>query len=118
MSPQRWVLFFLSILTGIGLGLLYGWVLSPIEYVDTSPDTLRADFRADYTLMVAEVYETEQSIEAASRRLAALGAKPPAQLAREGLEFARTHQFSEQDIDLLQDMLFDLEAARPAGAQP
>ena len=44
----------LVLLLGIALGLLVGWVLVPIQYVDTTPDTLRGDYRADYVLMVAE----------------------------------------------------------------
>ena len=46
---------FLSAL-GIGLGLLYGWVIDPADFFDLTPDTLRADYKADYVLMTAEAY--------------------------------------------------------------
>ena len=45
---SRWTLPLLALLIGIALGLVYGWIISPVEYVDTTPDTLRADYRADY----------------------------------------------------------------------
>src|SRR5512143_844997 len=85
MSAQRWLLFALSIVVGVGLGLLYGWVISPVQYVDTTPSTLRADFKADYTLMVAETYESDQNVEQAARRLANLGSQPPAQIVAEAI---------------------------------
>ena len=53
MSKKRWFLFALAIAAGLGLGLYYGWVVSPVAYVDTNPTTLRLDFRADYTLTLA-----------------------------------------------------------------
>ena len=49
----RWFLFFLSIALGLAAGLYYGWVINPVEYVNTTPDTLRVDYQADYVLMVA-----------------------------------------------------------------
>jgi len=37
----RWIRFFLAIAVGIAGGLFYGWWVNPVEYVNTSPDTLR-----------------------------------------------------------------------------
>ena len=48
---SRWILFIFAILVGAGLGLLYGWVINPVDYVDTTPDTLRIDYKTDYVLM-------------------------------------------------------------------
>ncbi len=119
MSPQRWILFALSILVGIALGLIYGWVISPVEYVDTSPDSLRADYRADYVLMVAEIYQTEQDPGKAIRRLALLGgATLPHEIAAEALQFAQTNPYSPQDILLLQNLSLALQIYNASGAQP
>jgi hypothetical protein len=102
--------FFLSILTGFGLGLLYGWVISPIEYVDTSPDTLRADYRTDYVLMVAEIYQVEQDPEQAVRRLGLLGgALSPYEVVAQSLQFARANGYASQDILLLQNLTVALQ---------
>jgi hypothetical protein len=116
MSPQRWLFFFLAILLGLGLGLLYGWVISPVEYVDTTPDTLRADFRADFVLMVAETYQGDQNIEAAARNLAQLGSQPPAEIAAAALKFARQNGYSTEDITRLQNLTIALQAWQPSGA--
>jgi hypothetical protein len=118
MSAQRWLLFILSILVGLGLGLVYGWVISPVQYVDTTPSTLRADFKTDYTLMVAEVFESEQDLEQAARRLASLGSQPPAQIASAALSFAQEHAYAPADLGLLQNLTLALQVWQPAGNQP
>ncbi|PWH18672.1 MAG: hypothetical protein DDG60_00120 [Anaerolineae bacterium] len=113
MTAKRWVLFFLSILVGTGLGLYYGWVVSPVEYVDTIPSSLRADYKADYCLMVAEVFESEKDVEAAARRLALLGSQPPAAIASAALDFARQNGYAPADIQLLQDLTLALQVWQP-----
>jgi hypothetical protein len=45
---SRWTLFFIVLLLGLGLGLLYGWVINPVSYQDTTLDTLRIDYKTDY----------------------------------------------------------------------
>ncbi len=118
MSPQRWFFFLLSILAGIGLGLFYGWKINPVQFVDTAPNNLRPDFRADYALMIAETYQLEQNPQSAARRLALLGAQPPAEIAASALQFARSNGYDEQDIQLLQKLTLALQVFAPAGSAP
>jgi len=113
MSPQRWFFFLISILVGIGFGLYYGWVVSPVQYVDTTPATLGADFRADYTLMVAETFQSEQNLENAARHLAILGSQPPAEIVSAALSFAQKNNFNPADITLLQDLNVALQGWQP-----
>ena len=118
MSKKRWFLFALAIAAGLGLGLYYGWVVSPLAYVDTNPTTLRLDFRADYTLMVAESFRRDQNIENAAQRLAYLGNEAPAGFAAEALNFAQKNNFNPVDISLLQTLEEALLARNPATSQP
>jgi hypothetical protein len=118
MSPQRWIYFTLVILTGLGLGLLYGWLISPVEYVDTTPNTLRADFRTDFVLMTAETYQSEQDIETAARRLALLGSQPPNETAAQALRFAEQNGYYPADIRLLQDLIAALQVWQPSDTMP
>jgi hypothetical protein len=113
MSAKRWLIFFASIALGVSLGLLYGWVISPVEYTDTTPDSLRADFRADYTLMVAEVYDAEKSIPNAAQRMALLGSAPPAELTSQALEFARQNGYGAADVTLLENLLLAFQLGQP-----
>lgn len=117
MSPLRWLFFILSIAVGIGLGLYYGRVISPVQYVDTTPATLRADFRADYTLMVAETFQNEQDLDNAARRLAILGSQPPAEFVLQALSFAQQNKYSPADMALLQKLNVALQIWQP-GATP
>ncbi len=110
----RWITALLALLLGIALGLLYGWVISPVQYVDTTPDTLRADYRADYVLSVAESFQSDQDADLAARRLAILGSQPPGDLAGQALQEARRYGFPEADISLLQKFTTAMQAIQPA----
>ena len=57
----RWLPPLILAIIGIALGLLYGWVIEPVKFVDTTPASLRADYQTDYVLMVAEAYRSDQA---------------------------------------------------------
>ena len=82
-SMPRWFPILIAVPLGITLGLVYGWVIDPVQYTDITPDALRIDYRTDYVLMVAEAYHAEQDPALAAQRLAVLGSEPPAVIARE-----------------------------------
>jgi len=110
MTSNRWVFILLALLAGIALGLVYGWVIDPVDYFDLTPDTLRADYKADYVLMTAEAYRLEQDPGLAARRLAIFGAKSPFAIAADGLDYARANGFSGSDIALIQELVTALQA--------
>lgn len=101
---SRWVRFLLAIAAGIGLGLLYGWVINPIEYVDTTPGTLKIDYKTDYVLMVAEIYQADSDLPAAARRLALLQELPLSEMAYKALLFGQKAGYGDEDLTLLQDL--------------
>lgn len=116
---KRWVWILLALAAGFGLGLLYGWALNPVEFTDLTPDTLRADYRADYILMVAEAYQSEKDADLAARRLAIFGSDSPADIAASALPFGRENGFSASEISALEDLVAALRAWQPAsGAAP
>ncbi|MFM8322504.1 MAG: hypothetical protein ACKOC5_16445 [Chloroflexota bacterium] len=106
---MRWIRFLLAILVGAAAGLAYGWLISPVRYVDTSPDTLRIDYKTDYVLMVAEAYAAEQDLPAAVRRLALLGAASPDEQLGRAIEFAAQNGYNAADVQRLQDLLAALQ---------
>ncbi len=71
----------LGLVAGLGLGLLYTWVISPVQYVDTAPVSLRDDYKADYLKLAAEAYVVDGDVERARLRVAALGEADPARAA-------------------------------------
>jgi len=98
---SRWVRFAAAIAVGIGLGLLVGWAISPVKYVNTSPETMSADYKTDYVLMVAEVYQSDGNLTLASQRLALLGKQSPLQQVQQALSYAIGSNYSSGDIVLL-----------------
>ena len=117
---MRWILFFISIALGIAAGLYFGWVVSPVEYVDTTPDSLRVDYKADFVLMVAETYQAEKDLAQAARRLALLGGNTPDTPVSEAIQFATTSRlpYSEVDLALMRTLAQDLQSWEPSPEVP
>jgi hypothetical protein len=113
----RWLAFLIAIAAGLGLGLYYGWVVRPVAYVDTAPNTLRADYKADYALMVAEAYQAEGDLPAARRALALLGAAPAVSV-QNALTFGIAHGYASQDLYALQQLLAALQSRPIEGSSP
>jgi hypothetical protein len=101
---RRWVRFIIVIIIGIGLGVLYGWVLDPVDFIDTTPDTLRSDYQADYVLMVAEIYAVERDAESAVLRLTYLGDPSPVDSVQNALIFAVEAGYGTEDLRMLRDL--------------
>ena len=117
---RRWIWFLIFVILGIGVGLLYGWVINPVKYVDTTPAKLRTDYQTDYILMVAEAYQAEGDLDLAARRLAVLGDSPPAEIVRLAMISAAQISYADSDQELLSHLTSALQTWVPGsgGAQP
>lgn len=110
---SRWIRFLLVMLLGAAGGLLYGWQLNPVQYVDTTPDTLDSDYKTDYVLMVAEAYSYEGDLDMAARRLALLGDTQPTETVRAAILFAESLGYYDADIELMRNLSADLQLWNP-----
>jgi hypothetical protein len=110
MRNYRWVFFIIALIAGVGMGLAYGWYIDPVDYFDLTPDTLNANYKADYVLMTAEAYRLEQDAGLAARRLAIFGVQSPSAIAAQGLDYARANGFADEDIALMQELVTALQA--------
>lgn len=115
---KRWIYFLLAVLIGVVAGLYYGWELNPVEYVETTPATLRIDFQTDYVLMVAEAYQGEGDLDLAARRLAVLGETPPAEIVRQAMIYAAQIAYADTDQDLLGRLASDFQTWNPLLGAP
>ena len=106
---SRWTFFILILMVGIGLGLLYGWVINPVSYQDTTLQDLRIDYKTDFTLMVAEVYHSEGDLEWAMNRLTLLEDPSPLTSVENALKFASQAEYTLPDMFLLRDLHNALE---------
>jgi hypothetical protein len=100
----RWIGFLIAIVIGAAGGLLYGWVLDPVEYVNTTPGSLRIDYQSDYVLMVAEIYHTQKSLPSAINQLQWLGKSTPLEYVEQALKFGEQQGYSEKDLLTLSDL--------------
>ncbi len=68
------VIAVLALIVGIILGVLYAWILNPVEWVDGAIYQLRHDLRVDYLRMTIDSYALNEDTELALDRYNALGA--------------------------------------------
>lgn len=101
---SRWTIFLIVILLGLGLGLVYGWVINPVSFQDTTLNNLRKDYKTDYTLMVAEVYHQDNNLEWALNRLTLLEDSSPLTSVENALRFASEADYTLPDMFLLRDL--------------
>ena len=67
----------IALLAGLGLGLAYSWLISPVTYVDASPSILRVDFKDQYRSVIAASYASAHDLPRARARLELLGDTNP-----------------------------------------
>lgn len=100
----RWIAALAFGILGLVLGLAYGWVVDPVKFVDTTPSSLRWDYRTDYVLMVAESYHMHQDLDGARRELSIFGGTSEADLCEEALRSGRNASYSQSDLALIEEL--------------
>lgn len=108
LLARKWVLAAGALVVGIALGLLYGWVISPVEWVNATPEHLRADLQRDYLRMVIESYSVNRDAPLALERYRSLGAAASETLA------ALAAQPGELDPTAIQRFRAAIEILEPA----
>ena len=99
----RWIRFFIAVAIGAAAGMYYGWKLNPVRYTETTPETLRVDYKTDYVLMVAEAYRAEGDIDLAARRLALISTDTPSKAVAAAIQEAKIiRDFPSSDLEMMQ----------------
>lgn len=109
----RWIRFVIAILIGVAGGLFYGWAISPATYTNTTPETMRVDYKTDYVLMVSEIYHQRKDLNLAINQLSMIGKTTPNELVRQALQFGKKVGYSTNDINLMQALSVALESYNP-----
>jgi hypothetical protein len=78
MKPRAFLPLALGVLIGLAAGLYYSWVVNPVEYVDSSPASLRQDFKEDYLALIAAGYAHTGDLQHTRARLSSLKLEDPA----------------------------------------
>ena len=89
----------LALLAGVGLGLVYSWVISPLRVVDAEPVALRADFKDQYRSAIAAAYAATGDLTRAQARLTLLQDGDPIEAlnAQAQRMLASSESFEEAD---------------------
>ncbi len=111
MKTRRFFFFFLAILIGVGAGLAFGWTMMPPAAPTNAPlGSLRADFRTDLVLMVAEDFQTDPNSMQALTQLDKLDEGDPITLLGDSIQYAQSIDYPAEDLKLMQDLLNSIDA--------
>jgi hypothetical protein len=69
--------FLLALFAGLGLGLIYSWLISPLPVTNAGPLALHSDFKESYRSAIAASYAATGNLARAQARLALLGDADP-----------------------------------------
>ena len=117
MSQKGGFLFLVTGLAlGIGIGLLISWGLAPVQYVDTTPSTLRFDFKDEYRYMIAAAYTAKGDLPRAQARLATLADTDPVKALGAQAQRMLADNVSMDKISILANLSEAIQAQATASA--
>ena len=74
------VVLLLALAAGVAGGLLYAWMLDPVESYESAPRALRLKDKYIYLALIGDLYAQEGDLARAESRLAALGVEADGQV--------------------------------------
>ena len=113
MRTRRIIWFTITIIAGLAAGLLYGWVFHPASDAESTPDSLRADYKTDLVLMAAEIYQREDDPQAAAERLAQIEDLPPVRQVQNAILSGQELGYARSDIEALAQLFQALQSWTP-----
>ena len=113
MRGKRFFLFLVMIALGALLGMAYGWIVNPRGSGESTLQSLRHDYQADYVLMTAEVYAVDGDLDGALRRLEPLANGSAGQTIQNAIQSARELQWSESDLAKMEALAQAAGSTRP-----
>ncbi len=67
------IVFVLGVVLGLGMGLILGWGIWPVQWTDGNPEVLRADLQKDYLRMTIDSYNRTGDVDTAMARWEEMG---------------------------------------------
>lgn len=108
-----------GLLLGLGLGLLISWVISPVQYVDTGPASLSAEYKDEQRRMVAMAYSANHNLARARERIRLIDGEQAVQALASQAQRMLAENLSAQEARALAVLAADLSRApegNPTGA--
>ncbi len=98
-SPVRKIVFTLiALAAGLGLGLLIGWYVWPVNYTESAPARMRQDWKDEAVWLAAQAFAYDRDLEAAQARLRPLGSEDLGQLVLDRAEKALEQNLARQQV--------------------
>jgi hypothetical protein len=73
MPEKKGNLYLISgIIIGLLFGIIYAWVLDPVEFIDAAPSAMSEEYKTQYRELIAMAYSANQDIGRAQARLSLL----------------------------------------------
>ncbi|NMC55092.1 MAG: hypothetical protein GYA48_15805 [Chloroflexi bacterium] len=113
MRSARIFWFMMSLVIGLAGGLVYGWVVRPLNYTDVSARQLRSDYRVDYVLMTAEVFAKDGDPAKAADQLSFLGNEPVIRYVQQAIIEGSELGYARADLDLMGNLAAALQNWMP-----
>lgn len=108
-SEKRGNLYLLTgVLLGLGLGLLYAWLINPVQYIDTEPASLAADYKDEYRKVIALAYQANQDIGRARERALLIDPENPARALAAQAQRMLASNLSPREARALAELSADL----------
>jgi hypothetical protein len=73
---KRVLAFFVGIALGVGLAMLIGWAIFPMDREEITPASMRADYQVEYVRLIAISYRADGNLARAEMRLRTLQGVP------------------------------------------
>jgi hypothetical protein len=109
------------LITGVVLGLVIGLVISrvivPVEYVDTAPASLSAEYKSQYRLLIASAYAANRDLVRADARLSLLAEEDVYRKVAEQAQQTMALGGSEADARALSELALALSSGT-SGTRP
>ncbi len=107
-----WYLF-TGLVLGAILGLVYAWLIQPVEYVDTPPASLRQDFKDRYRAMIAAAFIANHDLVRAQARMELLQDEDPFRVLSEQAQRTLAENGSPEEARALGLLAVALNQASP-----
>jgi len=104
VENRRYTWFAISIGVGLILGLILGWSVLPRKAKEMPLNDLRMDYKTDYVLMVATIYQKDLNYGDAQTRLEYLG-EDIEKLVKDAVDFANVNYSGTMDLQALTQLL-------------
>ena len=109
-KKQVFLISLLGLGFGLGIGLLVAWVLAPVQFIDTTPASLRVDFKDEYRFMIASAFAANSDLLRAQARLDTLSDPDPIKVFGQQAQRMLANNSPMSEIQVLTDLSTALQS--------